>query len=357
MIISIHLKICGPPKRAASDRNGVEFMESAERYCEIVNAENRNCALTLNLNEMYRTCSFEQIVKVPEEMGKGYWKCIRTYSSIDLVICDVRFTKNMTLSSREGGNNINLGFCLGDSIRWSVEGRMGEFGLDPWEVSAFGSIQASNRCQYDVDSHFQGLSLKLNHMESIGPLHHLPLHKISSALSGNSRLFYNSQMTSGMKRIVHDIIHCYYHGDIKHIYLEGKILELIALYLYEVILEKNTSSPPLGLSRTEVASLHLAKDILDGDLMSPPGLEALAKRVCLNEFKLKKGFKLLFGMPVHAYVIDRRLEAAFHMLEEGRMKITEAAYAAGFGKTGHFSEQFKRKYGVNPSEYFRQFRR
>ncbi|MBP1989392.1 helix-turn-helix domain-containing protein [Paenibacillus eucommiae] len=293
---------------------------------------------------------------MPKEMGEGYWQRIRTYSSIDIVICDVRFHKKMTMSSKEGEHNINLGFCLGDSIRWSAEGRKGEFGLDPGEVSAYGVLQTSNRCQYDVDRHFQGLTLKLNHMKSIGALQHLPLHKMSAALSGNSGLFNSGQMTSSMKRIVHDIIHCHYEGDIKHIYLEGKVLELFAVYLNEAILEKNSPSPLLGLSRTDIANLQRAKDILDADLISPPSLSELAKLAYLNEFKLKKGFKLLFGLPVHAYVISRRLEVAFDLLEEGSMKITEAAYAAGFGKAGHFSEQFKRKYGVNPSEYFSQLR-
>lgn len=329
-------------------------MEDIEQGCEIANAENNNCALAGNLNDMYRACSFEQVVKVPEEMGKGHWQRIQTFSLIELVLCDVYFHQKMTLSSKQGGDSINLGFGLGESIRWSVEGIKGEFGLDPGEASIYGSIQASSCCQYDAHRHFQGLTIKLNRAESIGALQHLPLHKMSAALSGNSGLFYNSPMSPRMKRIVHEIVHCHYLGDIKHIYLGGKVLELIAVYLNESILDKDPSLLQSDLSRTDIASLQRAKEILDSNLISPPGLEGLSRQVCLNEFKLKKGFKLLFGMPVHAYVIDRRLEAAFHLLEDGKLKITEAAYAAGFGKSGHFSEQFKRKYGINPSEYFRQ---
>ncbi|MNI16884.1 Regulatory protein PchR [compost metagenome] len=159
-----------------------------------------------------------------------------------------------------------------------------------------------------------------------------------------------------MKRIVHEIIHCHYQGDIKRIYLGGKVLELIAVYFNESILEKHALPHKSGISRTDIASLQKAKQILDANLISPPGLEALAKLVCLNEFKLKKGFKLLFGMPVHTYVIDRRLESAYRLLEEGRGNVTTAAAAVGFSKASHFSEQFKRKYGVNPSEYFKYLR-
>jgi hypothetical protein len=37
-----------------------------------------------------------------------------------------------------------------------------------------------------------------------------------------------------------------------------------------------------------------AKEILDHDLLSVPSINQLSRQVCLNEFKLKKGFKQLF---------------------------------------------------------------
>ncbi|WP_144028353.1 helix-turn-helix domain-containing protein [Paenibacillus ferrarius] len=332
-------------------------MGSAERWCLIDNTANKDCELTGELNQMYQTYSFDQIVKLPEQLGQGYWQRVQTNSYLEIVMCDVTFHENMHMSSKEGGNSLNLGFCLGESIRWSVEGRKGEFGLVAGGVSAYGNSEASNSCLYDRNQRFQGLTIKFNHIASNGALQHLPLHKMSSWLSANSGLFYNSQSTPAMNRIVHEITHCQYQDDIKRIYLEGKVMELIAVYASESLLEKKAAASISGLSRTDMASLQSAKNILDANLISPPSLAALAQRVCLNEFKLKKGFKLLFGMPVYAYVIDQRLEAAYRLLIDEQLTITETAYTVGFGKAGHFSEHFKRKFGVNPSEYFRHLRR
>jgi AraC-like DNA-binding protein len=324
---------------------------------EIANSENEACSLALDLNRMYRLQSFEQMVSLPEQMGEGYWQRIQISPMIELVLCDVRFRQEVTLSSREMGSNMNLGFCLGDDIKWSMKGRKSDFGLGSGEVSAYGNLSSNYQCQYDAGRHFQGLTLKMNHMEANSGLLHLPLNRLTTLLSGNAGQFYNTPVTPGLNRIVKEIFHCPYQGDVKHIYLSGKVLELIAVYMNESVQENDIRPAYAGLSRTDIASLYQAKEIVDADLICPPGLSELAKLVCLNEFKLKKGFKQLFGKPVYAYVIDQRLETAFRLLETGLFKITEAAYAAGFGKVAHFSEQFRRKHGVNPSEYFRHPRR
>jgi hypothetical protein len=65
-------------------------MEQRMLGYEIANMEDEACALSLDLNRMYRLRSFEQIVKLPEEMGKGYWQRIQVSPSIEPVQCDLR---------------------------------------------------------------------------------------------------------------------------------------------------------------------------------------------------------------------------------------------------------------------------
>jgi AraC-like DNA-binding protein len=99
-------------------------------------------------------------------------------------------------------------------------------------------------------------------------------------------------------------------------------------------------------------SLHKAGRIIDENITSPPTIGKLARLVCLNEYKLKRGFKELFGMPVHAYVIDKRLERARFLLESEKLKVAEAAQLVGYSESGRFAEKFRQKYGVNPSEIY-----
>jgi AraC-like DNA-binding protein len=73
--------------------------------------------------------------------------------------------------------------------------------------------------------------------------------------------------------------------------------------------------------------------------------------VYLSESKLTKGFKALFGRPVHTYVIDKRLETALLLLEKGGWNVSDVAGVVGYGNISHFAAAFKKKYGVNPGEF------
>ncbi|MFB9275509.1 helix-turn-helix transcriptional regulator [Cohnella cellulosilytica] len=333
-------------------------MAHAAPCYEIVNPQDRQCPLTARLNNLYGTVEpkpgpierFERTVQVPQGMGNGYWQHTRLRPSVDLVLSEACFQRPITLSSIEREESVNLGFCLGERIHWRMEGKKEEMALDTGEVMAYVNTEAPNSCQYDSGRLFKGFTLKLDPAR-LKEEWQLPLDDWLAALTRNPESFANRQATPALQRLVREIVQCPYQGDIKRMYLTGKALELTSVYLHEMVLEREAGTAQPGLTRSDIASLHRAKELLDGNLSSPPGLRALTKLVALNEFKLKKGFKQLFGMSVHAYVIDRRVETAYALLQEGKRTVTAAAHEAGFARAGHFSEYFKRKYGITPSEY------
>ncbi len=82
----------------------------------------------------------------------------------------------------------------------------------------------------------------------------------------------------------------------------------------------------------------------------PPSLPELSRLAGINEFKLKNGFKELFGQPVFAWLADYRLETARSELMKGDRTVTEIAFELGFSSPQHFSTAFKKKYGVSPKQ-------
>ncbi|NRQ55339.1 helix-turn-helix transcriptional regulator [Brevibacillus sp. HD1.4A] len=172
-------------------------------------------------------------------------------------------------------------------------------------------------------------------------------------MTAHDSLYDNKKMTPLVRRILHEMLDCPYQAAARRMYLEGKVLELLAVYIDEILREKDTLPREVTLSKTDLTSLWQAKQIVDANLLSPPSLAELSRQICLNEYKLKKGFKQLFGLPVHAYVIDQRLEQSRRLLEEGSVNVTYAASMAGFNNLGQFAEKFRKKYGVNPSAYLK----
>ena len=135
--------------------------------------------------------------------------------------------------------------------------------------------------------------------------------------------------------------------------MEGKLLELVAVYLNETVYQTAKIPPSLPLSSDDMKSLYKAKEILDESLAQPLPLSRLANRVCLNEYKLKKGFKELFGVPVYTYVLDQRLELARLLLEEKKLRVSDVAGLVGYGNMSHFAAAFRKKYGINPGDYLK----
>ena len=61
--------------------------------------------------------------------------------------------------------------------------------------------------------------------------------------------------------------------------------------------------------------------------------------------------KELTGLTTSEFIRNIRLEQAITLLKEGKINITQVAYAVGYNNQTHFSTVFKRQYGMTPSEY------
>ncbi|MFT6836294.1 MAG: AraC-like DNA-binding protein [Francisellaceae bacterium] len=80
-------------------------------------------------------------------------------------------------------------------------------------------------------------------------------------------------------------------------------------------------------------------------------LREFAQNVCLSESRLEKLFKEQMGIPITRYRLRYRVWIGIIHLALGR-SITEAALAAGFASTAHFSKSFSAINGIPPSETF-----
>jgi len=62
-------------------------------------------------------------------------------------------------------------------------------------------------------------------------------------------------------------------------------------------------------------------------------------------------FKELTGLPPHAYVIFCRMKRARSMLQDKTSSVTDIAYKLGFSSSQHFAMQFKRQFGMTPTQW------
>lgn len=173
------------------------------------------------------------------------------------------------------------------------------------------------------------------------------LHPLLTRL-GDPPEFISQALTPDLMLIAHQVLNCPLQGPARRLFMEGKVLEILALQLGSL-----SSSSPRETSvpnRAERERLEEARRILDTEYSDPPSLVALARRVGLNDFKLKRGFRVLFQTTVFAYVRRLRMEKALAMLQAGEMNVSEVASAMGYTCFSHFAIAFRKRFGIAPSD-------
>lgn len=138
----------------------------------------------------------------------------------------------------------------------------------------------------------------------------------------------------------------------RQLYRKGKVLEFFSLYMDQ---SKRAIAKvehcPFTTNEMDIDRIHTVRTILEQDIANPPSLAEISKLTGLNEFKLKVGFKQVYGNTVYGYLNDLRMDTARKMLEERKHQVKEIGFAIGYTNSSHFISAFKKKFGVTPNKY------
>ena len=156
-------------------------------------------------------------------------------------------------------------------------------------------------------------------------------------------------VTCKMQTIIQEIWQHPYQGAIARMYLEAKVLELLALQLSQMT-ESNSNTNNSTLQRKSIDRVYQARDILANQLEHPPSILELAQQVGVSERTLRRGFRDLFSTTIVGYLTLLRMEQAEKLLREGELSIGEVANLVGYSHLGNFSTAFKRQFGITPSQ-------
>lgn len=166
-------------------------------------------------------------------------------------------------------------------------------------------------------------------------LHHYQIEKNVNVISCARQLFYLIQNTDC--EVTNRLL------------LYAHVLEYLNWYLKAF----NSDLEKQELNKREYTQINNAREYLVSDLSNPPTIDCLAKRVGLNQSKLKKGFKQIFGKSIYAYFLAERMHKAKQLLVAN--SVTETAIIMGYSNISHFSSAFRKQFGVLPKEIRSQY--
>jgi AraC family transcriptional regulator, transcriptional activator of the genes for pyochelin and ferripyochelin receptors len=160
-------------------------------------------------------------------------------------------------------------------------------------------------------------------------------------------------MTAEMDIAVMQLLQCEYTGDMKAAFIESKVSELLLRGMYRVSGDKESAFHVRLLNR-DLEKIREARDYILYNMDQPCTLIELAHKVGINDFKLKKGFKQLYGTTLFDFLLNARIDKARMLLAETNMPIQDIALATGYKNITGFSAAFKKKTGYPPGSIRRR---
>jgi AraC family transcriptional regulator len=128
----------------------------------------------------------------------------------------------------------------------------------------------------------------------------------------------------------------------------------LAVRLIEIATD-SISSPKDGSGGPTLSSrqLRMLTEFIESNLDQRLHLTDLAAVAGVSVTRLKTLFRNSTGMPVHQYVIRRRIEYARALIATTTMPASEIAFAAGFAHQSHMATTMRRILGQTPGEIAR----
>ena len=97
--------------------------------------------------------------------------------------------------------------------------------------------------------------------------------------------------------------------------------------------------------------VHSIKNIVNRNLADSVTIADISKKIFITPAYLCTIFKAETGITINDYITNQRMEKAKTLILSGQYLIYEIAHKVGYQDVKYFSQLFKRKYRLTPSEY------
>lgn len=289
----------------------------------------------------------DRIEVCPHDLGTGYIRKIQL-RGIELNIFNLGVHEDVIVRTQSDGTEWEFGFHLSGNRSGKQTGEnFVSWGYFDEETHDYTTHAGERILKVDISF------ASADALSGFIPLQSqsFPPELIKAIEGSNHEYFWNiDKIGVAMHLALSQMLYCPYQGWTKRIYLESKCLELVALKL-EQITEEQRLRCPQPLKPDDVERIYYARDILLCHLDRPPSLLELARQVGLNDYKLKLGFRQVFGTTAFGYLHEVRMERSCQLLRENCMSVKEVAQAVGYANQSRFAAAFRKRFGVNPKLY------
>jgi len=144
-------------------------------------------------------------------------------------------------------------------------------------------------------------------------------------------------------------------------------LNQYVLFLHQQLQQRNSGSSQRQMLLLLIQLLHeqsgkkinldrriaIARDYLDNHFSQAISVAQLATVASISPRQLSELFRRQLGMPPQQYLIEKRMQQAWQLLETGSFSVQQVADQVGYSSLASFSDRFRKHFDIAPS-YFRR---
>ncbi|QYR19315.1 AraC family transcriptional regulator [Paenibacillus sp. sptzw28] len=286
-------------------------------------------------------------------MGVGCFHRVVPRADIGMVIADFSLRDNRILKLNTKAAMVELSYCLQGAREIQISGQQYLVAPGSYTLQFINPAEAS--MHFCRDKSFQMLSVAI----PVSTFHHFVEEAGGSRSVDFNRIIgkkpyrmFQETIEPAATVLLKQMLQTAKGPGFRNLEMECRVLELMSLAFRSHLLEGKPSSTKL--SRTDTARIKKAREIILERMIEPPSILELSRMIGLNDYKLKIGFKEMYGTTVFGYLKDQRLYKAYRLLRDGGTSVIEVSYSVGYSNPSHFAEAFRGKYGVNPGELIRR---
>jgi len=184
---------------------------------------------------------------------------------------------------------------------------------------------------------------------------YLGLNEIDDVLTAYLSLqienVHREPLDSEYRRFIQEIVEVDENNPMRLAIIQNRIMLLIERFFLRIYQRRKNAFFDLPLSKADIDRVMQVEAELTKDIFEPaPTISQLARMVSISESKLKKDFKMMYGVPVYEYFQRVRMQAAKDKLLAGGHSVKEVAMELGYSNLSNFTIAFKKEFGLLPSK-------
>jgi len=174
---------------------------------------------------------------------------------------------------------------------------------------------------------------------------------LSAYLSLQVENVHTEPLDSEYRRLMQEIVEVDETNPLRLAIIQNRVMLLIERFFLRIYERRRNSFFNIPLSKADIDRVMQVEATLTKDIFEPaPTISQLARMVSISESKLKKDFKLIYGIPVYEYFQKVRMQAAKDKLLAGGHSVKEVAMELGYSNLSNFTIAFKKEFGLLPSK-------